>query len=91
MSTTIRLTAPHPASYAPHIPLGCPAVSWRQTAAEVRAYCRVNGIRVTGPMLAKAEYRTGPHPKCAYAHLPIHASRVKVLRGQLSALDGPRT
>lgn len=50
----IRVSAPHPRSYRPAIPLGCPPVSWKQTAEEMKAYCRVHGIRFTGPALCKA-------------------------------------
>lgn len=54
----------------------------KQTAAEMLAYCRVNGIPVDGPALAKVEYRTGPHPQCAYAHLPTTRRPTVHLFGQ---------
>lgn len=56
-----------------------------QTATEMRAYCKAWGIRFSGPALATREYRTGPHPRSAYAHLPMKPTRVTVLAGQVDA------
>lgn len=54
-----------------------------QTEEEMQAYCRAWGIPVTGKALHRPEYRTVPHPDCAYRHLPIRAQTIRTLRGQM--------
>ena len=84
----IKIGAPHPESYGADLPLtphldrnGYPHIP-PLTIVEMRAYCRMWGIAINGPVLGKAEVRTTPHPRCAYAHLPIARGRTLYMHRQ---------
>lgn len=73
----IKTGSPHPRSYGAHVPLRPGAINWHNTAPEMRAYCRVSGIRATGPMLCK------PIPRPSGS--PVTGSPTLYLPGQVEA------
>lgn len=54
-----------------HAPVG------RVTAEEHEAYCRLHGIIPTGPLFAKCEVRTGPHPQSYRPDLKLYSCLVR--------------
>jgi hypothetical protein len=66
-----------------HAPVG------KVTEEEMAAYCRLNGIIPDGPLLSKAEVRTGPHPQSYRPELKQYSCLTRDRRAeQSSAISG---